>query len=614
VELVDEVTGNAMAVFENPVVQINANYRLTRILLPDNTLKAKQLKIKFSPTKENQQVDAVGITSSADAFTLENILQKYAKNAPKFNNEGNDASLNNYAFEFNPSNINVLSVKKSDGSLGATLKPGESGNLGRMVNTSYSEIGPLISPDEQTLYFLRCGTPDNTFSSNTETQDIWFSEFDKESKTWSLAKHLGKPFNEAVVNSFEGITPDGNTYLVKGIFKNGVKQSGRIGFSLSNRTKNGWSDPDPLDIKGFENMYRGKYLSAFLGNDSKTILISFSEKKDDENSDIYVTFLKEDNNWTKPLNLGTNVNTSGDENGPFLAADGKTLYFSSDRPGGLGKNDIYMSRRLDESWTNWSTPLNLGPTVNTNQWDAYYTIAASGTYAYMVSTKNSLGGSDLVRMKLKDEVKPNPVVLINGKVYNAKTKEPIDAVISYQLLPEGEEIGKARSHPSNGDYKIVLPYGKNYGFSARADGFFAVSDNMDLTSVAEFKEINRDLYLVPIEVGEVVRLNNIFFDLAKATLRPESYPELDRVIKYMQDNPTLEIAMGGHTDNIGSDDANLALSADRSKAVKDYIISKGITDNRITSKGFGETQPVATNETDEGRQLNRRVEFTIVKK
>jgi outer membrane protein OmpA-like peptidoglycan-associated protein len=181
-------------------------------------------------------------------------------------------------------------------------------------------------------------------------------------------------------------------------------------------------------------------------------------------------------------------------------------------------------------------------------------------------------------------------------------------------LADGLEMGTARSNPSNGDYKIVLPYGRNYGFSAKADGFIAISDNMDLSDVADYKEINRDLYLVPIEIGEVVRLNNIFFDLAKATLRPESFPELDRVVKYMLDNPTMEIAMAGHTDNIGSDDANLTLSADRSKAVKDYIVSKGITENRITSNGFGESKPIASNETDDGRQLNRRVEFTILKK
>ena len=614
VELVDAITGSTFAVYENPISNVAANYRLTRIVLPDNSLKAKQIKIKFSASKENQQIDAIGVTSAADEFTLADVLKSYAKNQPKFYNEGNNEALNNFVFNYDPANVNVLSIKKSDGSLGEPLKPGESGNLGRMVNTQYSELGPLVAPDEQTIYFIREGDPRNTFSANTESQDIWYTEFDKNTKTWNEAKHMDYPFNKAIINSFEGVTPDGNTFLIKGIFKDGIKQSGRIGFSFSNRIKNGWSNPEPIDIKGFENMYRGKYLSAYLANDSKTILISFSEESGDPNSDIYVTFQKEGNKWTKPINLGNIINTKGDENGPFLASDGVTLYFSSDRLGGLGKNDIYMSRRLDESWTNWSTPVNLGPSVNTNAWDAYYTIAASGNYAYMVSSKNSLGGSDLVRMKLKDEVKPKPVVLINGKVFNAKTKEPIDATISYQLLADGLEMGTARSNPSNGDYKIVLPYGRNYGFSAKADGFIAVSDNMDLSDVADYKEINRDLYLVPIEIGEVVRLNNIFFDLAKATLRPESFPELDRVVKYMLDNPTMEIAMAGHTDNIGSDDANLTLSADRSKAVKDYIVSKGITENRITSNGFGESKPIASNETDDGRQLNRRVEFTILKK
>lgn len=205
------------------------------------------------------------------------------------------------------------------------------------------------------------------------------------------------------------------------------------------------------------------------------------------------------------------------------------------------------------------------------------------------------------------------MILITGKVFNAKTKEPLGAVIEYENLADGKNVGVAQSNPQTGEYKIVLPYGKNYGFMAYAEKHISVSDNLDLSTVAEYKEVTRDLYLVPIEVGSTIRLNNIFFDVAKATLRAESYPELDRLAGLMTQNGKMQIELSGHTDNVGSDDANLKLSADRAKSVTDYLVSLGITAERIVAKGYGETKPLTTNDTDEGRQLNRRVEFTILK-
>jgi OOP family OmpA-OmpF porin len=612
VELVDALTGSTETVYEQPTAAVNANYRLFRIVLPDKSKKAKQLKIKFSTKKEQQQVDAVAISSSDEEYTLSGILSKYAKSQVRFNEEGNDASLNNAVSVFNAGNVNVLNVKKSVEHIGDPLKKGESGNLGRDVNTVYDEIAPIISPDEQTLFFIRANHPQNTSGWKSSSEDIWYSVFDKEKQVWGEAKHLGLPFNKDDYNKIVGITPDGNTVLIKGQYKNGVYKG--QGFSFSHKIINGWSAPEQIKLKGFENMVKGSHQGSFLSNDGKTILLSFSEKTGSDNNDLYVTFLDNEGTWSRPKGLGNVINTDDNDDTPFLASDGVTLYFSSNRIGGLGNRDIYLSKRLDDTWQNWSTPVNLGPTINTSGDDANYSIAASGYYAYMVSSRNSLGGTDIVRMKLKDEIKPNPVVLINGQVFNAKSKQPIDATISYQILADGLEQGIARTNPANGDYKIVLPYGKNYSFLAKADGFLAVSDNLDLTTILEYKEIKRDLYLVPIEVGETVRLNNIFFDLAKATLRNESFPELDRVVKYMNDNPSMEIEMSGHTDNIGTEQANNTLSQDRADAVKNYIVSKGIAEARIVSKGYGKNKPLVSNDTEENKQLNRRVEFTILKK
>jgi outer membrane protein OmpA-like peptidoglycan-associated protein len=200
-------------------------------------------------------------------------------------------------------------------------------------------------------------------------------------------------------------------------------------------------------------------------------------------------------------------------------------------------------------------------------------------------------------------------------VYNSKTRQPLSASLVYETLPDGKEVGNAVSGATDGAFKIVLPYDKNYSIRATADKFFAVSENLNLDSLvkAGYKEIHKDLYLVPIEIGQVVRLNNVFFDFDKSFLRPESFVELDRVVKLLNENPAIEIEMSAHTDSKGSDEYNFKLSDDRARSVTDYILSKGIAVKRIISQGYGETKPQVPNDTDENRQLNRRVEFKILK-
>lgn len=611
VELLDE-EGTGTPVYEKPAEQLNTTYRLFIINLPERTKKIKTIKLKISAmaAKAEPQIDAVGVLDADIKYTFEELIKKFNTNKPEFT-KVEDPLLTTFVFDFDKKNTNVLNVKKDVVTLMKGLKAGESGNLGGKVNSEYDEIAPIISPDEKTLFFIRSGHPTNYVPNSSE--DIWLSEWNKRDTTWGSSYKMGAPFNNHSVNKVVGITPDGNTMLIKGAYKNGTVSG--LGFSFSKRIIGGWSMPEKIKLKGYEDMVRGTYVGSYYANDGRTLLTSFSETTGSEFNDIYVSFLKEeDGSWTKPMNLGKTFNSDYKEDTPFLASDGVTLYFSSDRPGGLGKRDIYFSRRLDDSWLNWSKPVNLGSTINTVGDDANYSIAASGYYAYMVSTRNAIGGSDIVRIKLKDEIKPNPVVLVSGKVINAKTNQYIDANILYQLLPSGEEAGIAISNPNNGDYKIVLPYGKNYSFSASAKGFIAVSDNINLSNVLDYKEITRDLYLVPVEIGETIRLNNIFFETAKWDLLPTSFVELDKLVKILSDNPLMEITIAGHTDNVGNDDANQTLSANRAKSVVDYLVSKGIMANRFQQAGYGETKPLASNDTDEGKALNRRVEFTINKK
>lgn len=479
-------------------------------------------------------------------------------------------------------------------------------NLGRSINTQYSEHWPVISPDGKTLYFLREGHPDNL----SESGDIWYSNLQK-SGEWTTSRHMGKPLNTMDGGSVCSVTPDGNTLLMLGIYN----QSGRInyeGFSLSHKTKDGWSLPLGILIKDFYNL--NKYWSGYLSNDGKKLFMGLQRTDSYGECDIYVSFFQSNNIWSEPMNLGAVINTKEMDEDAFLAADDVTLYFESKGHGGFGGFDVFMSKRLDDTWKNWSTPVNLGAVINTKEDDQEYYITAKGDYAYFASGDNSYGELDIFRVKLPEKVKPNPVVLIYGKVLNAKTNEPIESEIKYEILTSGLEAGIANSNPGDGSYKIILPYGKNYGYSARANGYYSVSENINLEKLSSYKEIEKNLYLVPIEIGEVVRLNNVFFDFNKFDLKPESFPELDRVVVFLNEYIALEIELSGHTDNIGTYEYNQKLSENRANAVAEYLFSKGITKNRITIIGYGETLPVDSNDSEEGRQKNRRVEFKILKK
>src|SRR5205085_7552345 len=227
----------------------------------------------------------------------------------------------------------------------------------------------------------------------------------------------------------------------------------------------------------------------------QTLLLYMSEVKGSSNNDIYVCFLEKDGTWTEPKSLGRKINLSKyNEMTPYMSSDGETLYFSSNRAGGLGDNDIWMTKRLDKTWQKWSEPVNMGSPINTPEWDAFFTLDAGGEYAYLTTGLDTYGESDIVRVKLLEREKPNPVVLVSGNVYNAKTRRPLSASLVYETLPDGVEAGNAVSNPSDGAFKIVLPYNKNYSIRASADHFFAISENLNFDSLisAGYKEIHKD--------------------------------------------------------------------------------------------------------------------------
>ncbi|GAB4286867.1 MAG: hypothetical protein Kow0068_12490 [Marinilabiliales bacterium] len=561
--------GEELKVYEGAPIATKEKARMFNIFLEKPTefyVSEVEVTIKPEAVPGINEIDAIGISDCTDSVKAE---------------------------------INLISNFKFDS---------EPENLGPAINSLYDEVAPLISPDGKALLFVRKFHPENIGGFQDE-DDIWWSKLDNNGK-WTVAKNIGKPLNNKFSNFVQSLTPDGNSMLLGNAYNTDGTMSAGVSFTY--RTVQGWAFPEKQMIDGFYNL--NKYANYFLSNDGKVLLMAIEMKDSYGGLDIYVSFRKGENRWSKPKNLGPTINTVMNDFSPFLAADGVTFYYSTSGYSGYGSDDIFVSTRLDDTWENWEEPKNMGPVINSSHSDSKYNIPASGEYAYFSSEHNSLGKNDIFRIALPKKVKPKPVVLISGKVLNEKTNEPVDARIIVEELPDGKEVAIARTNPLTGEFKIVLPAGKKYGFRAIGLGFFESNKNIDLTEVTEYEEIEDEfLRLAPIEVGQVVRLNNIFFETAKATLKPESFPELNRTVEFLKNNPKVEIEIAGHTDNVGTEEYNMKLSQARANSVMNYLVSKGIDPSRITAVGYGESRPIAFNTDEEGRQMNRRVEFKVLK-
>jgi outer membrane protein OmpA-like peptidoglycan-associated protein len=269
-----------------------------------------------------------------------------------------------------------------------------------------------------------------------------------------------------------------------------------------------------------------------------------------------------------------------------------------------------MTRRLDDTWLKWSEPKNLGPEVNSATDQTNLSTDAAGEWAFM--SEGETFKEDIYEFRLPEDKRPVPTAFVRGRVHDPGDKA-VAASITYERLRDGTGAGEANSDQVTGKYQVVLPIGENYGFRAEARGYIAVSDRIDLTKARPGEVFIRDLLLIPIKPGAKIRLNNIFFEFAKAALLPESKVELDRLVAILNQYPKMEIEVAGHTDNVGDDASNLKLSKDRAAAVMKYLVDHGVAAARLRSQGYGESAPVAANDTDEHRQLNRRVEFVILK-
>jgi OmpA-OmpF porin, OOP family len=501
-----------------------------------------------------------------------------------------------------------------------------SDRLDENVNSEYNDFNGILSPDGKTLYFSRRNHPGNVGGVN-DKEDIWYSTLDDKGK-WTLAKNMGPKFNNEYpnfINAITSVTPDGKAALM--VLGNQYLNGGKkmlAGMSVSSNVNGEWTTPKPVKIENDYNYNEKSHY--FLTNTRKALLMSVEREDSYGDRDLYVSFSKNDSIWTEPLNLGKTLNTASEEASPFLAADDNTLYFSSKGFSGYGGSDIYRSVRLDDTWTKWSEPENLGPEVNSKFDDLFFNIPSSSEYAYF-SKGVAENNVDIFRLKLPAFMLPNPVVTVKGKLIDAKTGKPIGAKIIYESLPDGKEVGVAESNPETGEYEIQLPVGKMYGVRAEAKDHISSSQNLDLRKIA-YGPVNQDVKLAPvdgspIEVAPIevtpiaenamIPLNNIFFDFDNSSLKSESFPELDRIVGLMNEKPTMQVEIAGHTDSIGPDEYNMKLSERRAKSVTNYLVEKGVAKERINTTFFGETKPIDTTNTKAGNAKNRRVEFKIAK-
>lgn len=487
---------------------------------------------------------------------------------------------------------------------------GDKFSLGPNINSKYVEKAPVISADEKMLFVTRDEHPGNI--GEKKADDIWISKLNVKDSTWGPLKNIGEPLNNPGNNYVISISNDNNTVLLGNAYDGKGDIKGK-GISIAHKTAKGWTMPKEIKLKNYYNY--NKYNESCLSADGHVLLLTCERDDTYGEKDIYVSFIQADSSWSEPKNIGKTVNTFADETGPFIAADNKTMYFSSAGHPGYGSNDIFMTRRLDDTWKNWSVPKNLGPKINTKEWEAYYTVPASGKNAYLVSTNKENNSEDIYVIKQPESAKPLPLVLIHGIVYNSATKKPMAAEITYSELGSKKVIGTASSNPETGIFMIALPQGKKYSFNAHHKGFAATHYNFDAVTLKKYKEENIDLYLTPLEEGQSIVMNNLFFVANKYEILPESYPELDKLYELLKEHPTIKIEIAGHTSvNTSGEKFNQELSTNRALAVKEYVVKKGITADRINHVGYGYSKPIFKEEKEELQARNRRVEFKIISK
>lgn len=484
-------------------------------------------------------------------------------------------------------------------------------NFGANVNSQYAEYFPTMTADQSMLLYTRLLPSQATPTGFNE--DFFLSL--KKGTDWSLAQNIGGPINTLQNEGAPTLSTDGQTIIFTvcenfGDYGANRKGLGSCDLFYSMISSRGWSNPENLGRNINSNQWESQPCYSADGT-TLYFVKGIRNAKGKRDQDIYTAVLQADGSWSKAEKLSNVINTPGREESVFLHPDGQTLYFSSDGHPGFGGLDIFKSSLQADG--SWSTPENLGYPINTAQDENSLLVTADGKLALFASDRpGGFGDLDLYHFELPKNLKPNPVTYLKGIVYDAQTKKPLESMFELIDVATGKTVVTSYSNPSNGEYLVSLPAGKQYALNASKKGYLFFSESFALEQSNSLEPFQKNVPLQSLQVNNKVVLKNIFFETGKFDLKPSSMVELNKLHAFLQSNPTVKIEIGGHTDNVGQKEANMTLSNHRAKAVLDFLVQKGIDMGRLTSKGYGDTQPMAPNDTEVGKAENRRTEFKIV--
>ncbi len=497
------------------------------------------------------------------------------------------------------------------------------------INSPYDEQGPVLHPNGKEFYFTRANHPQN-HGGIRDKGDIWRAVLNEDG-TWSSPQRVTDPINNSGWNAVLGFSAGGNLMYLHHHYDKQGGVANTQGISVSQKVGDAWSEPMPVNIPYFQN--KSSHQSGSISERGDIIVLALEGFGSLGAEDLYACFLGENGAWSDLRHLGTQINTSLQEFSPFLAPDNRTLYFSSNGRKGEGSADIFVTKRLDDTWKNWSTPKNLGTEVNTIGREMYYRYASGKDLAYFTSTLNSDGYGDIRFVKpidppeleiIQDSIplialnppdtvqtgtKESLMVRILGKVLDAENQQPLLANISIKEALDSEMV---QTNPLDGRFALIVDGDSIYSLLITAPGYLGVEESINLFGKTS-GNFELELELRRAGLGSVINLESVLFEQSTANLLETSYRQLDQVARLLHENPKMEIFLSGHTDNRGSYKKNLELSQQRVDAVIEYFKSKGINKDRLSGKGFAGDQPIASNQSEETRKLNRRVEFKVVK-
>lgn len=475
-------------------------------------------------------------------------------------------------------------------------------NMGVNVNSENDEYLATMTADQSALLFTR-----QTLAVSGKRPEEGFFISYKTGEQWQKAEMLPGVLNSGYNEGAACLSPDGRyIYFARCGAPGGW---GSCDIYRSERKGAFWSEPENLGANVNSESWDSQ---PSIASDGRTLFFVSNRKGGEGESDIYYSYLKDDGTWTKAKNCGAVINTPGKEISPFIHPSNQMLYFSSDYHCGMGGLDIFFAKLENGKF---SAPSNIGYPINTEADESSLIVSPQGDYAiYASKQKDCRGGLDLYRFSLYEQARPIAVTYVKGLIRDSQTKKPVNAKFEIRNLENGRIVSSGISDKVNGEYLICLPVGADYAFSATAEGYLFHSESFSLSNADASMPYARNIDLERINIGKSLVLKNIFFETGSSKLLKESFAELNTLIVLLMENPGLRVEIGGHTDNVGNAEYNMTLSQQRADAVKNYLVEKGIAANRLVSKGYGFSNPIADNDTEQNRAKNRRTEIKIIGK